>query len=136
MPYDIDPIAGNWYEIKGKGQKFEVVAVDEDSGMVEIQYFDGDLEEIDIDAWSELDLESIEPPEDWTGPMDDIERDDLDYTETDMESEDWRRPLRENRRRREEWQKEEGWELEEEEEEEEDEWSKRGFQKKPWDEEG
>ena len=38
-------------------------------------------------------LEPIETPEDWTGPMDDIERDDLGYTETDMSAEDWAEPL-------------------------------------------
>jgi len=31
-----------------------------------------------------LSLEWAEPPEDWTGPMDDVETDDLGYSETEM----------------------------------------------------
>jgi hypothetical protein len=93
MTDDLDPIVGNWYRHLDKGQRFEVIAVDEDEGFVEIQHFDGDVEEIDLEGWYEMELEGIEPSEDWTGPIDDIEPDDLGYTETDMEDEDWRTPL-------------------------------------------
>jgi len=72
-----------------------VTAFDEEEGTVEIQHFDGDIEEMDLDDWRELDLELIEPPEDWTGPVDDVERDDLGYSETDMSADDWREPLQE-----------------------------------------
>jgi len=89
MPTDADPIAGNWYQHLDKGQKFEVVAVDEVSALVEIQYFDGDTDELSLDGWYDLDIEPIEAPEDWTGPLDDVERDDLGYTETDMQPDDW-----------------------------------------------
>lgn len=94
MPTDADPVVGNWYQHLDKGQKFIIVSVDEDNGLVEIQNFDGDVEEIDLDDWYESDIEPIETPEDWTGPIDDIERDDLGYTETDMETDDWATPLR------------------------------------------
>lgn len=50
---------------------------------------------MDLDDWRELTLEPIEPPEDWTGPVDDVERDDLGYSETDMSLEDWREPMQE-----------------------------------------
>jgi hypothetical protein len=40
-------------------------------------------------------LELAEAPEDWTGPVDDIERDDLQYSETGMAPSDWRKPLEE-----------------------------------------
>jgi hypothetical protein len=50
---------------------------------------------MDLDDWRELELELIEPPEDWTGPVDDVERDDLGYSETDMSADDWREPLQE-----------------------------------------
>ncbi len=95
MPTDADPIEENWYQHLDKGQKFKVVAVDDDAGTVEIQHFDGDLEEIDLDSWYELDVEPIEEPEDWTGPLDDIERDDLGYTESGMQREDWEASSRE-----------------------------------------
>lgn len=93
MGTELDPIVGQWYSHLDKGQEFEVVAVDEDARVVEIQYFDGTVEELDLDGWYELELDSIEPPEDWTGPVDDVERDDLGYTEDDMKAEDWSQPL-------------------------------------------
>jgi hypothetical protein len=104
MPTDADPVVGNWYEHLDKGQKFEVVAVDEDNGVVEIQHYDGDLEEVALESWYDMDVELSEPPEDWTGPMDDVETDDLDYTETDMQPEDWAQPTQEASARREPWE--------------------------------
>jgi len=86
----IEPRVGNWYQFAEGGQRFEVVAVDEENDTVEMQHFDGDLEEVDLDQWYELELESIEEPEDWTGPMDDIERDDLGYSDEEFHpGEDW-----------------------------------------------
>jgi hypothetical protein len=32
-----------------------------------------------MEEWEEMDLEEIEPPEDWTGPLDKLEPDDLGY---------------------------------------------------------
>jgi hypothetical protein len=100
MSYDMDPIVGNWYQHVEKGLDFEVVAVDEENASVEIQYVDGSLDEISLDDWYEIDLEPAEPPEDWTGPLDDVETDDTGYTETDMEEEDWEEPGRERPRKR------------------------------------
>jgi hypothetical protein len=93
MATDADPIVGNWYRHLDKGYRFEVVAVDEEGGTVEIQHFDGDLEALDIDTWYEMDIEPIEAPEDWSGPVDDFDEGALDYTETDMDEEDWDEPL-------------------------------------------
>jgi hypothetical protein len=90
MGTHVDPVVGNWYQYENTDQRFVVVAVDEDEATIEIQNFDGDLEELDADTWYELDIEPIETPEDWTGPIDDIERDDLGYTETGMTPADWR----------------------------------------------
>ncbi len=70
---DLRPIIGNWYRIRG-GDSFEVVAVDDDDGTIELQYFDGTIEEMDVEDWdAEGDagvLEEVEPPEDWTGSVD------------------------------------------------------------------
>lgn len=85
---DVDPIIGNWYRNEETGNDFEVVALDEDAQTVEIQYFDGELEELDLDAWYELPLEAIEPPEDWSGPFDEMETDDLGYDEEELSDED------------------------------------------------
>jgi len=85
---DVDPIIGNWYRNEETGNDFEVVALDEDAQTVEIQYFDGELEELDLDAWYELPLEAIETPEDWSGPFDELDEDDLGYDEEELSDED------------------------------------------------
>jgi len=67
------PVIGHWYRIQGS-DSFEVVAFDEDDGTIELQYFDGTVEEMDIEDWhAEKEsgaLEEVEPPEDWTGSVD------------------------------------------------------------------
>lgn len=93
MPNELDPVVGQWYLHRDKGAMFRVVAVDARSGSTEIQNFDGDVEELELDAWGEMEIETAEPPEDWTGPFDDIEPDDLGYTETAMAAQDWRLSL-------------------------------------------
>ncbi|MDF9392366.1 MULTISPECIES: DUF6763 family protein [Methylococcus] len=96
MNSEADPIVGNWYRHLDKGQSFTVVAIDDDARTVEIQHFDGDLEEIDLDTWYLLPIELIEEPENWSGPLDVAELDDLGGTEiTDTCPEDWSEPLEE-----------------------------------------
>src|SRR5260370_39721319 len=67
------PAIGDWYRLRG-GALFEVVAVDEDDGTIEIQYFDGTVEEMDIEdwetQWEDGALEAAEAPEDWSGSAD------------------------------------------------------------------
>jgi hypothetical protein len=77
----MNPVIGSWYRIQGS-DSFEVVAFDEDDGTIELQYFDGTVEEMDLEDWqAEKEagtLEEVEPPEDWTGSVDvDPEEDDL-----------------------------------------------------------
>ena len=74
------PGIGDWYRLSG-GALFEVVAFDGDDGTIEIQYFDGTVEELDIEdwqaQWEEGALEAAEAPEDWTGSVD-VENGDED----------------------------------------------------------
>ncbi|MGZ8217799.1 DUF6763 family protein [Methylomagnum sp.] len=79
-----DPIVGMWYKHFDKGEKFEVVAVDEDAKLVEIQTYGGDIDEVDLYVWYTLPIEPIESPEDEMAPMDDVEADDQDYSETSL----------------------------------------------------
>ncbi len=85
---DVDPIIGNWYRNQETGSDFEVVALDEDAQTIEIQHFDGEVEEMDLDAWYEQPIESIEAPEDWSGPFDEMESDDLGYDKDEDEDKD------------------------------------------------
>ena len=67
------PSIGDWYRSSGD-KLFEVVALDDDEGTIEIQYFDGTVEELDSEdwesQWEDGALESAEAPEDWTGSVD------------------------------------------------------------------
>jgi hypothetical protein len=76
---ELDPIEGNWYHHLGKNQDFMVLGVNETDGTVDIQYFDGIIEELEMEEWEDMDLEEIEPPEDWTGPLDELEPDDRGF---------------------------------------------------------
>ncbi len=95
---------GQWYLRWDKGEVFQVTGRDERARTIEIQTFDGDLDEVDEPVWMTLPLSLAEPPEDWTGPMDDVETDDLGYSETDMAPEDWSEPLQPIRAEAESWQ--------------------------------
>ena len=79
----LHPVIGHWYSHRDKGALFQVVALDEGSGTIEIQEFDGDLDEVDLDEWRALAVESAAQPEDWSGPVDDVEPDELGYTDLD-----------------------------------------------------
>ena len=63
------PVVGDWYRRPG-GALFEVVAIDRDDATVEVQHFDGTLEEFDLEAWDEQEFEEAQAPEDWTGSVD------------------------------------------------------------------
>ena len=74
------PKIGDWYQTP-EGDHLEVVAYDPDELTVEVQFFDGAIDEYDLDTWNELSLESAAPPEDWSGSLDLVKEDygvDLD----------------------------------------------------------
>ncbi|MCB1669041.1 MAG: DUF6763 family protein [Porticoccaceae bacterium] len=59
------PNVGQWYQDAAEDQIFEVVAVDEHAGTIEIQYLEGELSEVDLETWQQLVLLPAQPPEDW-----------------------------------------------------------------------
>jgi len=63
------PVIGHWFR-RPNGTMFEVVAIDEDDATVEIQQFDGTIDELDIERWPELLLMEVSAPEDWSGSVD------------------------------------------------------------------
>lgn len=81
------PVPGDWYSLPD-GEQFEIVAVDEDAGTIEIQHFDGAVEELDTEMWQDLTPEPIAPPEDWTGSMDVPAEDATPASETSLHEED------------------------------------------------
>jgi len=64
-----DPVIGHWFK-RPNGMLFEVVAIDEDGATVEIQQFDGTIDEIDREAWPKLSVIEVAAPEDWSGSVD------------------------------------------------------------------
>jgi hypothetical protein len=67
------PGIGEWYRLSS-GELLEVVALDEMDGTLEAQYFDGTVEEFDIEDWraqrASGSIEEAEAPEDWSGSVD------------------------------------------------------------------
>ena len=86
------PVIGEWYRRLVNGALFEVVALDRDDGTVEVQHFDGTVEEFDLESWDEQEIEEAQPPEDWSGSVD-IEQEDFDAGNESLASSGWGDPL-------------------------------------------
>ncbi len=85
------PEIGEWYRLSS-GELLEVVAFDSADGTIEVQYFDGTVEEFDLEDWRSQRasgaLEVAEAPEDWSGSVD-VEPED-GRAESDPNDEDRR----------------------------------------------
>lgn len=77
------PVIGQWFS-RPNGTLFEVVAIDETGATVEIQQFDGTIDEFDIERWPDLLLQEISAPEDWSGSVDMDPEDYVGKKDTDM----------------------------------------------------
>jgi hypothetical protein len=71
-----DALVGQWYLRRDTGETFLVTDYDDESGTVEIQTSDGDLDELDEEAWQSLPLALAEPTQDWRGPIDAEDQDE------------------------------------------------------------
>jgi hypothetical protein len=86
------PVIGDWFK-NSMGQLFEIVAIDETDGTIEVQFYDGELAEYDMETWDMMDIVPIAPPEDWSAPFDGVQKDDLGYSDAALRPEDWSGPL-------------------------------------------
>jgi hypothetical protein len=84
---DYDPVKGQWFEDLEENEIFRVLSVDPDEEIVEVQYENGDIEEMDLDTWHELDLERAEEPEGWAS--DEKDEKDKEEEEEDDDEDDW-----------------------------------------------
>ncbi len=57
------PLIGSWYRDTETGQRFEIVAIDEKHKTIEVQYYDGDISEFDIESWGSANIVEVETPE-------------------------------------------------------------------------
>ncbi|MGB6603222.1 MAG: DUF6763 family protein [Steroidobacteraceae bacterium] len=92
MSRDYEPVRGQWYENLEEEEQFRVLSIDEDSELIEIEYLDGDIEELDLEAWHEMDLERINVPEGWSDDDDDSDEDEEESDEDeddDDDDDDW-----------------------------------------------
>ena len=89
MSRDYEPAKGQWYQNVEEDETFRVLSVDEDAELVEIEYLDGDIEEMDIDTWHEMDLEKIEEPEGWADKDDEEDEDEDEDLDEDEDDDDW-----------------------------------------------
>ncbi|ACV26935.1 DUF6763 family protein [Kangiella koreensis] len=69
MAQELLPLRGHWYKRSDLNTIFEVVAIDDDDGTIEVQYFGGEIEELDLHSWELLELSQAAPPEDWSGAL-------------------------------------------------------------------
>ena len=89
MPIEEEPIVGAVYEDEER-RSFEVIAFDEDLGTIEVQYEDETVNEIDLDAWYEMELKRVASIKDERNPDDEegYENDEADDNDDDEEDED------------------------------------------------
>lgn len=80
------PVVGDWYRRADRPQAFRVVAVDRGAGTIDVEYFDGTVDEWPVTHWHNLDIEAAEAPNDWTGPFDDLEQDDVETDRAQQEA--------------------------------------------------
>ncbi|MDG1485891.1 MAG: hypothetical protein P8Q25_06115 [Porticoccaceae bacterium] len=59
------PTIGHWYQDIAVHRLFQVIALDEYSATIDIQYEDGEIDELDLDSWSQMTVAESNPPEDW-----------------------------------------------------------------------
>jgi segregation and condensation protein B len=85
---DYEPVPGQWYENLEDEESFRVLTVDEDSELVEIEYLDGEIEEIDLETWHEMDLDRTDEPEGWAESDEDDDEDEEEEEEDEDEDED------------------------------------------------
>jgi hypothetical protein len=63
------PEVNSWYQDVEEDEIFEVVAVDDQEGYIEVQYLSGEIGEFDMETWREMLIITAQPPEDWRAPF-------------------------------------------------------------------
>ena len=78
---------GQWFK-RDDNTVFEIVAIDEKTGALEIQYFDGAIEEVEPSDLADENWVAIAAPEDWSGSLD-LEREDYGVETGEMYAHEW-----------------------------------------------
>lgn len=89
MSNELQPIINQWYRHTDKGQSFYVNGLDANTGTIEVQHFDGDIEEFTWPEWHALDIERCGAPGSWDGPLDVGNKEDYGTDITDTTARAW-----------------------------------------------
>ncbi len=87
----VTPIVGRWYQRPGR-DIFEVVALDDKARTVELQFFDGTVDELDREAWDTAFIQKVEAPEDYSGSLD-LQDNQYDEKLDDLVTQTWDDPI-------------------------------------------
>ena len=74
------PAVGEWYEDITAYRFFEIIAIDESTNIVSIQFTEGDLDEVDFETLSLIGIRQQRPHNHWRP---DLELDEETCTDTD-----------------------------------------------------
>lgn len=77
MLREVDSV-GQWYLRPDTHETFQLIDWDDRAGTARVQMCDGSLDEIDEYIWRALAPEPVEAPEDWAGPLDNLDAGDLE----------------------------------------------------------
>jgi hypothetical protein len=78
MNHPIAPNIRKWYQDIDRNEIFKVIDENAADDSVEIQYFSGELAELDFDTWFSLHLRVVPPPEDSSGPFE-LSQEEMGY---------------------------------------------------------
>ena len=87
------PVIGVWYWDLEHTERFEVVAEDKKGGLIEIQYFNGEIEELDIDTWFTMRVVSTNAPIDCSGPYEIEKEEQNELNDEPIHPDHWSDPL-------------------------------------------
>lgn len=82
MAKQLSPKIGQWFKRLDLNELFEVVARDDDEKAIDIQYFNGEIEELDFSSWKQLPITEAAAPEDWSGALE-VEKYEINDRYTD-----------------------------------------------------
>ena len=94
MDTEYEPVINNWYQRHDDQLHFCIIDIDETTGILNIQHANGDLDTMEIDHWSESDIEiATDPKNDKTSSYYEDEDDgDIDEIPTVNEQSNWQSP--------------------------------------------
>lgn len=85
MGQAINPERGQWYKRLDLDAHFEVVAIDRDDECIEVQYYSGEIEEIEQTSWELLEIAPVAPPDNWSGAYETDNRVDFEAQADSLE---------------------------------------------------